>query len=185
MKVAEKTRKEIEEKFVKMGDYVKIDYLSSCLKNNIDFDTRKFVLVKLSGLYENKKMFLEAGKMMKAAAEINTTYQAKVDDFVKAAGLFIQGSHFDDADGAVKGAFSVANDSQKNVVNTKIKEFYKTQAEVHIRNDRRSLALRTYEKMLTLNLNEIERRETNEKLLGLYDKLGKIRDFYTLKRNLQ
>ena len=60
MIVRELTKHEIEQKFSQMGDYVGIDYLSSCLTKHLDFDTKKFVLVKLCGLCEAKRMFSES-----------------------------------------------------------------------------------------------------------------------------
>ena len=68
------TRRDVEQKLTSVGDYVRIDYLSGLLKESLDFDTRKFVLVKLSGLYEMKSMFLEGAKLMRGAAEINVTF---------------------------------------------------------------------------------------------------------------
>ena len=185
MRVLEKTRREIEEKFVKMGDYVKIDYLSSCLKNNIDYDTRKFVLVRLSGLYENKKMFLEAGKMMKYAAEINTTYKGKIEDFMKASELFVKGGFFDEADGALKGAIANATENQKADLNAKIKEVYKEELKFCLKNDKRIHSVRICQKLLSLNLGESERKESMETLLSLYDKLGKVREYYMLKKQIK
>ena len=51
MQVKEKNRREIEERLGKMGDYVKIDYLISCLKRDLDFDSKRFCLIKLSFMF--------------------------------------------------------------------------------------------------------------------------------------
>lgn len=174
MRVKELTRKEIEARFNEMGDYVKMDYLSSCLKNPIDFDTKKFVLVKLAGLYEARKMFADAGKTMKSAAEINTEIQTKIADFVKAAELYIKGGNFDLADVCVKKAISFANEKQKREVKESIKEFYKTQARFYLNNEKRNQALLAYEKLFSSELDEKERGEIVDKLLELYERLGKM-----------
>jgi len=42
------TRRDIEAKLSSVGDYVKMDFLQQCLKKNIDFDTKRFVMVKLA-----------------------------------------------------------------------------------------------------------------------------------------
>ena len=76
-------RREIEDKLKTLGDYVKIDYLTRCLRENPDFDTRKFILTNLSKLYEIKGMYAEAARNMLAGADINTTYDAKISDFMK------------------------------------------------------------------------------------------------------
>ena len=67
MQVKENGKQEIEEKFLEMSEYLRMNYLENCLKSGLDFETRKFVLVKLCGLYESKKMFVDAGKMMLSA----------------------------------------------------------------------------------------------------------------------
>ena len=182
MQVKEKNRREIEERLGKMGDYVKIDYLISCLKRDLDFDSKRFCLIKLSGLYESRKMFLEAGKMMQNAAPISVTFNGKIDDFLKAAGLFVRAGNFDFADASFEKAMSVGNENQREEIKEKRVKLYKEQADFYLKNDKRSNALAAYEKILLLNLKGDERKEIQKSLLGLYDKLGKIREFYSLKR---
>jgi hypothetical protein len=93
-----------------------MDYLESCLKNRLDFDTKKFVLIKLAGIYEVRKMFLDAGRAMRLAADINTTTQGKITDYLKSAELFIKSGSFDEADVSVMRAINDATDSQKETV---------------------------------------------------------------------
>ena len=182
MFIKEKNRTEIEERLKKMGDYAKMDYLQRCLKQQLDFDTRKFALLKLAEIYENKKMFLEAGKMMDAAANINTTFQGKIKDFLKSAELFVKGGDFDKADITFDKAIACGNTRDREEIKRKKKEFYNVQAEFYFNKDKRKNALLAYEKFLTLDLQEAEKRTAQERLLYLYEKLGKIRDYYSLKR---
>jgi hypothetical protein len=128
MRVRENTRKEIEQKFLEMNDYLKMEYLKDCLKNQLDFDTKKFVLVKLAGLYETKGMLLEAGRMMRAAGEINTSISAKVTDFVKAVELFIRGGDFDSADAIKKKAVAISPLDKQAEIEKMVREYYKIQA---------------------------------------------------------
>ena len=80
MIVKDNTRQGIESKLSTMGDYVRIDFLSRCLKNNLDFDTRKFVLTTISRLYEQRNMFNDAARALRNSAEINPTFQGKIND---------------------------------------------------------------------------------------------------------
>lgn len=183
MLVKEQNRREIEARLHGMGNYVKIDYLSSCLKKQLDFDTRKFVLVKLSELYEAGKMFLEAGKMMSAAANINTSFQGKINDFIRAGSLFVKGGDFENADVAFEKALGCCESmKQKADVKNKKTDYYKSQAKFYLDADKRQSALKAYEKLILFDLPEEERKETQEILLGLYERLGKIKDYYNLKR---
>lgn len=185
MRGKEFSRREIEERLSKMGDYVKIGFLSDCLKATLDFDTRKFALVKLANLYETRKMYFDAGKAMRSAAEINTTFVGKMNDFIKAAELFVRGGDYDLADAAVKNALSHANGEQRNVVKKSVKGFYMNQAREFLANDRRKGATEVYEKLLTMEIDESERQDVSEKLLQLYDNLGKIREYYMLKKQIK
>ncbi|MBI2451834.1 hypothetical protein HYV50_02010 [Candidatus Pacearchaeota archaeon] len=178
------SRKEIEEKINKMGDYAQMGYLSACLKNQLDFDTRKFVLVKLAGLYENRMMFLDAGKMMKSAADINTTYQNKINDFVKSAEFFIKGGDYENADSSIKRALALGNEKQKQEIKNKEKEVYKMQAKMFMKKDKRTNSVEVYEKLLELELGAVEKTEVKNSLLNLYEKLGRIREYYSLKKGI-
>ncbi len=180
----EKSRKEIEARFNQMGDYVKIGYLTSCLKNNLDFDTRKFVLVKLAELLENKKMFLDAGRMMKSVAEINTIFQGKVDDFVKSAELFVKGGNFDSANAAIRDAVSASNEKQKSAIRTKAREIYKMQANTLLAQNKRSRAVKIYEEMLATELDINERNDIQKSLLNLYESLGMIKEYNLLRKRI-
>jgi len=182
MWVKEKTKQEIEEKYAEMGEYVKMDYLSSCLKNHLDFDTRKFVLVKLMGLYEEKKMFLDSGRMMMSAAEINTTFQNKINDFVKAAELFIKGGDYFIAESSMNKALALASDIQRGEIKNSVKEFYKTQARLLMDKDKRNNAMNVYKNLLEFDLDDEERSEITDKLLSLYERLGKMMEYDRLKK---
>lgn len=182
MEIKERNRHDVEERLKSMGDYMKIHYLTACLKHPFDFDTKRFALVKLGELYENKKMFLEAGKMMMNAAPINTTFHDKMDDFLKAAELFAKAGNFDEADIAFEKAIACGNDREKINLKQRRIELYKNQAIAYFDNDKRHSALIAYEKLLSYNLSETERREAQSKLLYLYEKLGKIKEYGNLRR---
>lgn len=185
MLVKERNRREIEARLNGMGEYVKIDYLSSCLKQQLDFDTRKFVLLELADVYESKRMFSDAGKIIQNAAAINTTISGKISDFVKAGNLFVRGGNFDEADSVFDKALATcANDEQRRDVKKTKRNLYKSQAEFYFTVDKRKNAMTAYEKLLSLDLDMQEKREAQEKLLLLYEKLGKIRDYYNLKKTI-
>ena len=167
-----------------LGDYVKIDYLASCLRNNIDFDTRKFVLTELSALYESKGMFVEAGKLMRNSADINTTFIGKISDFMKSAELFSKAGNFEEADISISKALASANTKEKSGIKLKQKLMYMAQAELLLRKDKRKQAMGAYEKLLSFDLTQTEKLNVQNTLLGLYEKLGKIREYMNLKRNL-
>jgi tetratricopeptide (TPR) repeat protein len=176
------SRREIENKIANVGDYVKMDFLSAVLKKNLDFDARKFALTKLASVYETRSMYSEAGKLLRASADINTTYDSKLNDFMKSVELFIKGGNFDESDVSFTKALALANQRQKDEIKIKRKALYKIQVQDYVKKDKRTNAMKTYEKMLTLDLIPSERLEVQKSLMALYEKLGKVREFYNLKK---
>lgn len=178
------TKKEIEQKFIEMNDYLRIEYLKSCLENQLDFDTKKFVLVKLAGLYETKGMYIEAGRAMRAAAEINTAAGTKVMDYIKAAELFIRGGDFEMTDVVKKKALQAGGDARREEIERAIKEYYKIQARVCIEANKRKQAAGIYEKMLGMGLDYLEKKEIVDNLLEIYEAFGEFNKLRTLKRKM-
>jgi tetratricopeptide (TPR) repeat protein len=183
MYVKEKSRKDIEMRLDSMGDYMKMGYLAACLKNPIDLDTRKFVLIRLAGLYEVRGMFLDAGKMIRAAAGINTTYQAKITDFVKACELFIRAGDYEQADSCMMRAIAIANEKQKEEIRRSVKESYKVWGRYYLENSKRKQAISLYERLWSFDLGEDEKQDVKKRLLDLYNQLGKIREYNILKNS--
>ncbi len=176
-------RRDIEAKLVNTGDYVKMDYLSACLKKSLDFDTKKFVLLKLSEIYESRKMYLEAGKLLRIAAEINTTFGGKMQDFMKSSDHYIKGGNFDEAEISYAKALACASEKQKEQLRMRRKEAYKTYAQKCISKNKRKRAMEAYQQYLSISeLTQQERKEAQALLLGLYEKLGKIVEYGSLKR---
>lgn len=178
-------KRDVEAKLAGVGDYVKMDYLQQCLNKQMDFDTKRFVMTKLSSIYESKLMFLEAAKLLKCVADINTTFEGKYLDFAKSMELYIKGGNFDEADLSFKKAMVCANDKQKVALKSKMKEIYKTRAKELMDRDKRKNAMEVYEKLISVSfLDSVERKEIQNSLLQLYQRLGKIKEFDNLQRNI-
>lgn len=179
--IAEKTRGEIESKIEGMGDFVLMSYLQRALNSNLDFDTRKFVMLRLSGIFEARKMYRDAAKLIKNAGEINTTFKDKIRDFMKAVDLYIKSGDFSEADRVFAQSLSLGNTQEKFEMKMQFKNFYLNQAKYFLNLDKRTHAKKTYEKILTLDLDMGERNEINRTLMGLYKRLGNLREYYALK----
>lgn len=177
-------KQEIEDFLNSKGDFVKIDHLTRFLKEDIPVDIKKFVYLKLAEIYEKKGMFNEAAKMFDNIALLSIAFSKKIKNYVKEAGLFIKAGYFDRADEAVRKAMGEANASEKAEIHFTIKEFYKKQALIYEKEKRRNHAARIYEKLLEMSLGEEEKQEIKKKLMELYDKLGRVRDYIRLKKGL-
>jgi tetratricopeptide (TPR) repeat protein len=162
-----------------------MDFLSQCLKKQLDFDTKKYVLMNLAQVYEARRMFSEAAKMMRNAAEINTTYDGKMNDFAKSCVLFTRAGNFAEADVSfTKAMGSAQTDLQKQRIKAVRKDALKAQAKEYIGRDKRSHAVAAYEHLVEIDLTPEEKREAQSTLLALYEKLGKVREYYALKTNM-
>lgn len=181
MAIQERNKQDIQAKLAKMGDYVKIDYLNRALGSGLDFETRKFVLLELSKLYEARSMYLEAGKLMKNAAEINTTFKGKIMDFMKSVELLVRGGNYTEADQLFAQTLALATDRERPELKQLIKGYYFVQARAYAKVDKRTNAKKAYEKLTTLELNPVEKKEVQDQLLALYQKLGNIKEFYKLR----
>lgn len=178
------TKSEIEEELADKGDFVQIDYLTNFLKENLTRDMKKFVFVKLAELYEKTGMLKEAAKNHNDAALISIPFSEKINHFVKEAELYIKAGDFEKADEAMKKAMSQANSVEKGEIYFTIKEFYKKEAEAYERDLKRAHAARVYEKLLEMKISDSERKEIREKLMDIYDRLGKTKEFLILKKEL-
>jgi len=186
MRAMESNKRDIESRLKAMGDYVKIDYLSELLKSNLDYDTRRFVLLELAKLYKDKGMVAEAAKLVNNAAEINTTYGGIMKDHSVAMQLFIKAGRLDEADVSMNKAMAACNnEKEKMVIRMKRKDAIKAQAEEFLKRDKRKLAMLMFEKLNAISeMTADEKRDAQAKLTHLYEQLGKVREFYGLKRGM-
>ena len=175
------SKSEIEKELEGKGDFVQLDYLISFLKEDLPTDVRKYVMLKVAEMYERKSMFNEAGKIYNNLAVFSIPFADKMKYHVKEAESYIKGGSFREADYATSKAMNQANTFEKNDIASSIKQFYKRQAETYEKNMRRNNATRLYEKLLELATTEAEKKQVRTKLMELYEKLGKFREYNAMK----
>jgi tetratricopeptide (TPR) repeat protein len=183
MRVIEKTRPEVEAKLKVMSDFLKMEYLESCLKQNVDFDVKKFCNVKLAELYEGRTMFTEAARNMSAVAEIAATFKEKAQAYMKETELWIKTGQYERAEEAFKKAIASGNIKEREEMKKALNDIYKKQAQAFEKAKRNANALRIYEKLIEIS-NEQEKPEIKNKLMGLYERLGKIQEFMRMKNSI-
>jgi len=177
------TKREIEDKIRTVGDYVKADYLTRSLKKNLDIDTKKFVLSKLAEVYESLKMHSEAAKSLRIVCELQTSSDAKIRDLLKSMELFITSGNFGEAETSFTKAFSLEKDSQKRDLINKHIEAYKKQVSELLKKGKIKNTMIVYEHFLKIKeISADDRKNAQAELLKLYEKLGKILEYNSLKR---
>lgn len=181
----EMQKSEIEEFLKNCGDFVKIDHLTRLLKEKLPTDTRKFVMLKLGEIYERIFMFVDAAKCFESAAECSITFTDRIKSFVKESELLIKAGEFMRSDDAMKKAISEASEFEKKTIYEGIKNFYKKQAEIYEKEKKIGNALRVYEKLLEMSISDLERRAIKLRLINIYEKLGKVKEFIAVKKSLE
>jgi tetratricopeptide (TPR) repeat protein len=182
---AKETKKEEIEAKVKVigGDMLKLEYLENCLKKPLTFDVRKYVYMELAKLYEARLMFNEAARNISGAAEISITFKDKMQLYMQTANLLIRHGSYDVADKAFEKALVCANMREKNELKKKFKEMYMQRAKEFEDANKFNNAIRIYEKLPVFGfVNEEEKRQINTRLIGLYNKVGKIQEAMKLER---
>lgn len=174
---------EIKQKLSFMGDFLKMEFLEEVLRKISDFETKKFIHLRLAELYENGKMFKEAAKHIVACSDISVTFKDKLNLLAKATRLLIKSKDYKLVDQITKKAFSIGTETENKDFKILIKDLYIRQAKFYETTGKRNYALKCYEKIFSLDLNQKEKKEIKQKLIELYERLGKIKEYFALKGN--
>lgn len=180
----EMTKSEIEREISKWGEYVQIDNLTRFLKTNpgIPVDVKKFVNQKLGEVYEKRRMFFDSAISYEKVAELCVLQPEKVKNFLKAVNNYIKSGSFDRADQTAKKSLQEANSALRAEILKSLREFYNQEAERSLKENKRSSAVKVYEKMLEMHTVPIkEKEEIREKLLKLYLTLGMMNQYNKFK----
>ena len=179
---SELSKSDVEMQIAGKGEFVQINLLNNLLKQILHRDTKKFVYLKLIEIYTKRKMFNDVAKMYEGLAGICIAFSEQIKNHLKATEYYIQAGFFDKADYSMRKALNEANSVEREEIVFSVKEFYKKQAEEHERELKRNHAARIYEKLLEMSITDEERREIKGKLMELYERLGKLKEFYAMKR---
>jgi len=176
------TKFEIEEAIHGKGDFVKIDYLRRYLAKADNVELKKFILISLSGIYEAKNMLKEAVQNLRSASDISVTYREKIELYKKEIELHIRLLEFDAAEKAFRTTHAFGNSSEKIIIQQNYVLSYYRQAKVAENAGKNRHAMQIYEKLFSLKAIPMDMKaEVKEKLLGFYEKFGRISDVNLLK----
>lgn len=180
------SRGEVEQALSGVGDFVQIDRLLRFLKEpEVNSEMKKFIYTKLATIYEKKGMFFDASKAYENAAIHSLNDSEKSTYYLKQCEELIRGGFFENVDKALQSVYTNKNPYERAQIYSKIKELYQKQAEFYEGQLKRSNAVRVYEKMLELRLEEKEKTEIKNKLVDLYEKLGKKKEYTLAGQNGQ
>lgn len=176
--IREKTIEEIEERLESTNTTLsKIAYLESAVKEHgFSFEIKRYLLGTLSNQYKERKMFEKAAKTMSEKASLEVTFREKVESYLEAAELFATTGKIEGAEDMFIRAIRDASTEQKNKIKLARKNIYFNMAKELEKKGKKATATKFYEKLIKMNLDEIEKKEVKEKLLTTYNALGLFRE---------
>lgn len=176
------TKSEIEKEIVGKGTFVQVDWLVRFLKEPLTMEMKKFIFQKLADTYEKINMCKEAGKMYDNMANLSITFVEKIRYYMREVEMYVRGGDVNESEEAMKKALSQANSVQRDEIYRQVVDFYKRQGDVYDKSMKRAYAVQIYEKLLQMRINDMDRKEVKDKLLLLYEKLGRRKEFHALER---
>ncbi|MEI6058657.1 MAG: hypothetical protein WCP89_02700 [archaeon] len=178
VQVREKTVGEIKEKLRGMLTPLnKISYLESALGYKVfTYEIKRFLWGTLAELYEEQKLWDKAAKAYENGAGIDITFKDKIESYLKAAELYAKVGRIDEAEQMFVRAMREASDVQRANVKLARKNIYMLAAQDLDKKGKRGSAMRFYEHLIKMNLDELEKRQVKGKLLEIYKSLGKFND---------
>ena len=178
IQVRERTIEEIEDKLAGMNTALnKISYLESALKaTSFSFEIKRFLWGQLAELYAERKMFERAARAMANKAGVEVMFKDKIDSYITAAEFYSKIGKVDDADDMFLRASRDGNDEQKMAIRLARKNIYSVSASELERKGKKASAVKFYEKLIKMRLENVEKDEIKEKLLTTYKALGMFRE---------
>lgn len=176
--VRERTIEEIEKKLGSMNTALnKISYLESALKEaGFSFEIKRFLWGKLSELYAERKMFERAAKASANKAAVEISSLEKVDSYIMAAEFYSKVGKVEDAEDMFVRASRDGDSSLRQRVKLARKNIYFTSAKELDSLGKKGSAVKFYERLIKMDLEEIEKNEIRDRLVDIYNALGMFRE---------
>jgi|TARA_B100001971_G_C18207302_1_gene548449 tetratricopeptide (TPR) repeat protein len=178
VQVKERTIEEIELKLSSMNTVLnKINYLESVIKwTGFDFEVKRFLWGKLSEFYSEEKMFERSAKAMSNRASLEVMSNERFDSYITAAEIYSKVGKIEDADEMFTRSGRDLDAVGKRKVKLARKNIYLLSAKELEDKGKKASAVKFYEKLIKMDLEEIEKNEIKEKLISTYTSLGMFRE---------
>lgn len=178
IQVREKTIEDMEVKLATMGTALnKISYLESALKVvNGNFEIKRFLWGELALLYEERKMFERAARSLGILASMEPMFKDRMDSYVMAAEMFCRIGKIADAENMFTRVVRDAGKADKEKVMLARKNIYFGCARDLEEKGKRASAVKFYEQLVNIRMEDVEKEEVVEKLKIAYKALGMFRE---------
>lgn len=178
------TEAEIMKKFSTfMSDELKAEFIENCLKKKLDHSVKKNIHIKVADIYDKKRWYTNAAAHIAAAISCTDVYREKMNLYIRLGQLNIKDNKHIFARDAFKSAMDFANSEERRKIGNDIKNLYLNEASSLDANGKWRQAALIYEYSLDL-LTDAEKKAIKQKLVILYEKLGRIKDSMRMKKEL-
>jgi len=155
----------------------KISYIESILKEeNFDLEIKRFLLKELSDLYFDRKMFEKSARSISKRATIEISNKERIESYLSAGEIYSRAGKIEDAEEMFVRAMRDSDVNQKERIKLTRKNIYLVLAKDLEGKGKKASATKFYEKLIKLNLEEIEKKEIKERLIEIYKSLGLFRE---------
>lgn len=174
-------KQEIEDFLEGKGDFIQIDHLNRFIKLLPPIDLRKYAYLKLARIYLNRAMFVDAAQAFRNAGVNSITFREQQENYMKEAKCFIRAMKFDDASNAFKKTLAEANQKERAELYKEYTDYFKKVGEDFEKQGLPGKSTQIYEKLIRMKISDDDKAEVKDKLLNLYDRLGKRKEYTFLK----
>jgi hypothetical protein len=174
---------EIDRELEGKGDFIQIDLLTKFIEDKPPILMKRYAYTRLAKIYQEKKMFKDAARNYEGLGVNSVAFIDKVKYFLIAAEFYIKDGVFNEADSAMTKAMQEANSFERGEIYHSIKQYYKNQATEFESHNKLNKASVIYEKLLSMKITDLEEKEIRKKLLELYEKLGKFKEYHLLDKS--
>ncbi|MAG07718.1 hypothetical protein CMI46_02785 [Candidatus Pacearchaeota archaeon] len=175
------SKQEVESAIAGKDDFIKIDYLNRYLKRADSLEMKRFLLLHLAAANENKGLLNDAIRNVSAAGDVSITFREKRDLYMKEVALWIKIGDFMMAEKAFHKALGYGSEIEKVDMQNLYEDSFRAIGKSYMDGDKLRKALEIYEKLFAITKVNRRKMEVKEKLLELYEKLGRGREYDRLK----
>ncbi len=162
------------------------EYLENLLQRlNLDPKLKILSSRKLADLYARRGMWASAARVITQAASVAPTFALKKDLCMEAGMMAIKAGDYLLADDSFRHAAEEAPQHEKDKVQKESSDLFLFEAEQLEKRGKIARATQLFEKLLRSDLDDASLRKIKEKLVVLYEKLGKIQDSMDMKNSLK
>ena len=182
------TEEDIHLRLKALAPLLQQEYLENLLKRfNLQLNLKVLASKKLAELYAQRGMLSSAAKIMTNAAMAVETFAAKEEMHMSAGMLSVKAGDYLLADDNFKWALNSAAPSDKARVQKQAADFYLKEAAELEKTGKIAKAAHLYDRLLRSENTKEEstKRMIKEKLMVLYEKLGKIQESLRMRDSLK